>query len=486
MKNTTALWTVTLLLSLSTGAAAAGVLNRNTRPVGLAAVRHMTAPPQATQATPPQTPAATQPQAPAAAPPAPGQAKTPQWKSREEYDAFNAMATEKDLNKRISLAEAFLQKYSNSDFKSMAYVAEMQSYFQLNKSDEAAAAAMKALGSDPDNLDALTFLSYVFPFTFKADAPDAASKLSRADSDARHGLEVLQKLPKPANVTDEQFNQAVKQKRAVFNECIGFVALQRKDYAAAITASKAAAEDAPSDVYTFYRLGLAYIYSTPPDYDHAIWYISRAVALAQASKNPAGDEINKFLKRAYINYHGNDQGLSDIITQAAASVNPPDGFKVAAMEIPKPTGDPNKDAFNTMTFALKLGGEKAQKTWDALKGQTIELGGAVDSVEKAPEGAGTLVRIDILDQSKATDGVYDIELKDTTQPNAKNLAKGDLLRFKGTADSYTATPNLILTLVGEVVTELPDKPAAKEKPKPTKTGTTTHKTTGATKKKPTH
>ena len=182
-----------------------------------------------------------------------------------------------------------------------------------------------------------------------------------------------------------------------------------------------------------------------------------------------------------MNYHGNDQGLADIITQAATSVNPPDGFKVAQMEIPKPTGDANKDGFNTMTFALKLGGDKAQKTWDALKGQAIELGGAVDSVEKAPDGTGYVVRIDILDQSKATDGVWDIELKDTTQPNAKNLAKGDFLRFKGTADSYTATPNLILTLVGQVTTELPDKPASKEKPKPTKTGTT-HKST-TTKKK---
>ena len=82
--------------------------------------------------------------------------------------------------------------------------------------------------------------------------------------------------------------------------------MQRKDYPNAITALKAATADNPSDVYAFYRLGLAYMYSTPPDYDHAVWYIARAVALAQAAKNPAGDDINTFLKRAYVNYHGND------------------------------------------------------------------------------------------------------------------------------------------------------------------------------------
>jgi len=75
------------------------------------------------------------------------------------------------------------------------------------------------------------------------------------------------------------------------------------------------------------------------------------------------------------------------------------------------------------------------------------------------------VRIAVLDSTKSADG-YDIELKDSTQANVKNLQKGDLCRFKGTADSYTATPNLIMTLVGEVTTDLPDKPPVKEKPKP--------------------
>src|SRR5260370_19980696 len=58
--------------------------------------------------------------------------KQPQWKSRDEYDAFNVMATEKDPNKRVTLAEAFIQKFSNSDFKDKAYQVEMGTYAQLN------------------------------------------------------------------------------------------------------------------------------------------------------------------------------------------------------------------------------------------------------------------------------------------------------------------------------------------------------------------
>ena len=190
--------------------------------------------------------------------------------------------------------------------------------------------------------------------------------------------------------------------------------------------------------------------------------------LAQAAKDPNAEQFTSDLKRTYVGYHGNDQGLDDIEKQAAASVNPPDGFKVAAMEAPKHTGNPLVDGFNDMTYPLKFGGETAQKAWDGLKGQPIGLGGVVDSVEKGSEAGTYLVRIGILDQTKATPGSYDIELKDSKQPNVKNLQRGDAVTFKGTADSYTATPNVVLTVVGEITQPdpLPDKPPVKEKPKP--------------------
>ena len=437
MTKTTALWTLTILISLSSGATAGEIASRSARSVDLTLMGRMMAPPQAA---------------------------SPQWKTREEYDAFDAMTKATDPDKKIALAEAFVQKYPTSDFRTAAYLTEMQVYFSQGKSDQAVDAAKKVLGIDPDNLDALAFLSYVFPFAFKPADPDATAKLSRADGDAHHGLDVLQKLQKPEKVTDEQFKQYVNPKRALFNSAIGFVALQRKDYANAITALKTANGDNPSDVYAFYRLGLAYLYSAPPDYNNAIWNIARAVALAQAAKNPAGDEISKFLKRAYVNFHGTDTGLSDIIAQTAASPLPPDGFKITKAEAPAHTGNNTVDAFNTLTYPLKLGGETAQKQWDGIKGQPVSnFGGTLMSAEKGADSDSYLVHIAVLDSTKAADG-YDIELKVTAQPNVKNLQKGDLLTFKGTLDSYVGTPSLILTLVGEVTSDLPDKPPAKPKP----------------------
>jgi tetratricopeptide (TPR) repeat protein len=445
MKTTIALCILTLLVGISAGAAAGQVASRSAGCVGLVPATHMQAPPQA--------------------------AKQPQWKSREEYDAFNAMATEKDPNKKISLAEAFLQKFANSDFKAGAYVTEMQAYFQLGKSDQAIEAGKKVLETDPDNLPALRLMSFTFPFLYKPDEADATSKLSRADSDAHHGLEVLQKLQKPAGATDEQFQQGVKEFRSVFNSCVGFVALQRKDYASAITSFKAAIEDNPSDIYTFYRLGLAYLYSAPPDYDNGIWNLARSVDLAKAANAPNAEAIQKYFEQAYTNRHGSDAGQQDVLEQAKTSVTPPDGFKVTPAERHKPTGNQAIDYFYGLEDTMKAGGDQATRIWQQTKGQPFGYGGKVVSVEKGSEPDTTLVGIAITDPSKASD-TADILLRDK-QPDAKYLAKGDLVAsFKGTIAEYNMTPSFTLTLDGTIDDESlaaakeESKTRAKPKPKP--------------------
>ena len=192
---------------------------------------------------------------------------------------------------------------------------------------------------------------------------------------------MLQKFQKPANVTDEQFKQYVDPKRALFNSSIGFVALQRKDYANAITALKAATADNPSDVYTFYRLGLAYLYSTPPDYDHAIWYIARAVALAKAAKDrrECRRDARSILKQAYVSYHGTDTGLADILdaSRLPAPTRPTD-LRWRPRRRHKPTGNQNVDAFQHADLpAEDWVARQRRRNGTRMKGQPLGLGGTV-------------------------------------------------------------------------------------------------------------
>jgi hypothetical protein len=133
-----------------------------------------------------------------------------------------------DPLKALSLAEAFLLRFPNSDFQVDAYLAEMRALYRLEGIDQAVEAARRALSVDRDNLDALAFLSDVFRFSFKRNDREPRANLARANRDAQHGLEVLANLPKPDNLTAEQFNASVTPYRAAFNIAVGFVALQRR------------------------------------------------------------------------------------------------------------------------------------------------------------------------------------------------------------------------------------------------------------------
>ncbi len=379
---------------------------------------------------------------------APQQAAAPkqrQWKSTAEYNAFNAMAKETDPNKKVALAEAFLQKYANSDFAYLAHQAMMGAYQQLGDSAKAMNEAHAVLKDDPNNLDALRYLSFAFPYIYKPTDPNSSQDLSQAKSTAQQGLDVLAKLQKPANASQEQFDSAVKGLRSIFNGTLGFVALQQKDYATAITHFKSALEDNPKDMYNTYRLGVAYLSQNPPDYNDGFWYVARAEAIGKGSSSTDVSGIDKYLKGSYACYHGGLDGLDQLISQAGSSETPPPDFQVSALAAPAATGNPNLDNFNKVVFRLKVDGcpSIVQQTWAQLKTQPLGLGGFVHGVSKSDAG-GYVVQIS-LDKSKAADS-YDIELQDSAQPKVSDLAEGDPIRFQGVIASYVTTPNFVLTL----------------------------------------
>ncbi len=391
------------------------------------------------------TPAQADP-AGAGAPQAAAAAKQPQWKSRAEYDAFEAFVKQTDPSKRLPLIQAFLQKYPNSDFKANALVAEMQTYVQLDNSAKAIAAAKKVLAANPDQLDALAYLSFTFPYTYKPTDPDAATQLSQGLAEAQHGLEVLQNFKKPPGVTDAQFHAYIQPKRAIFNTAIGFANFQQKNYAAAIAPLQAAMQDRPKDPLTLSLLGQAYISATPPDFNNGIWYLARAAALAKDASSPNAPQLEKFYSQVYESRHGSNQGEKEVLAQAGSSPAPPAGFNVTPPPKHKPTGDKNLDAFYQLEDALIVGGDTARQNWKQLQDQPIGLVGTVDSVQPGSDPGTTLVNVDITPKAKSEAGVYNIQLQDSTQPDAKLLQPGDPVQFQGTLAAYTAAPTFYLTV----------------------------------------
>ncbi len=209
----------------------------------------------------------------------------PQWKSREEYDAYMVFAQEQDQNKKIGLIDAFFEKFKDTDFKEAILIQKMQAYQGLNDGAGTAKTAREVLAINPNQVDALYLLSFTFPYRFQPGGADAESALSRARSDARTGLSALEQMQKPSNMSDSQFADYVKPRRLVFNNTVGFAALQQKDYPTAITYLKVVSGETPNDALVFYRIGLAYLYSDPADHDNSVWYLARDVSMAGAGNN---------------------------------------------------------------------------------------------------------------------------------------------------------------------------------------------------------
>lgn len=372
-------------------------------------------------------------------------AKGPQWKSRAEYDAYQAMLKGSTPQQKLQLAQEFLQKYPTSDFKAGAYDIEAQSYQQMNQVNQAVTAADNALKNNPNDLYSLDLTDYVFPYLYNPKSPGASTQLTQIQTEAKHGLELLQQQQKPAGVSEEQFDAVVKSYRFHFNRALGFVALQQKDDASAITYLKAAEGDNANDSYTSYFLGEAYLGSNPPDYDNALWSLARSVSLAKKSNDPILSASQKAYSQWYEYRHGSNAGEEDLVTQAASSDTPPSGFKVAPPPKHAATGNATVDAFYGWQDALSVGGDAAQSAWNQIKGQSYGVLAYVESVQPGTSPDSYVVRATIIPDDKGKAGMYNL-LIDTDQANAKYLKLGTPFTFKGTISAYTASPSFVLTV----------------------------------------
>ena len=65
--------------------------------------------------------------------------------------------------------------------------------------------ADKTLQLNPNDLTVLTRVGWVIPLRQIPPRPVSRTSLPRRNNDEKHALEILATLPKPAELTDEQF-----------------------------------------------------------------------------------------------------------------------------------------------------------------------------------------------------------------------------------------------------------------------------------------
>lgn len=381
-------------------------------------------------------------------------AAAPVIKDPAEYNAYVAAMGQKDNNAKISGMEAFLTQYPNSVMKNQALEILMGAYQQAGNIPKTIETANKLTAADACNERALALLAYFDRALAQGGDKNAAQDLVDGKKNGEQGISCFDK------VTDPDIKKMQPQMTSIFDSVIGVADLQdatsptataqqkQDDYAAAIKYLRPAVDANPTDFSVVWPLALAYLSSTPADYQNGIWFAARAAAVAPAAAEP---QIEKYAKGQYVKFHAGEDGWTDVL--AAAKAN---SAQVAIKPAPTPAeqahtmlqgADPTKMDFATWEFILSNGSSDDQAAvWNAIKGKPVQMNGTIISTE--PDTFMIAGSSDDIDAKKA-----DITLKFEDKVPAKMIPKdGASFDFQGEPSDYTPSPFMMTMEKGRLLT----------------------------------
>ncbi len=415
------------------------------------------------------------PQNPPAAQGTPAAAPTesaPTIKDPAEYNAYVNAVQQQDPNAKISALEAFLVQYPSSVMKTTGLEVLMGTYQTVNNPAKMADTAKRLLVVNPCSLPALALLTYTSRQALSTGQNPQQSLTDLAQYSSK-GVDCVKTGTKPAASSEADFDALKKKVNPIFEGGAGFAAFQNKDYPAAQTHLRAAVEAQPDDpqaVLNVYPLALAYL--SPPqrtddDTINGMFFLARAVNLTNGNA-----DISKYLEKSYKNYHGSDDGLTDLMTCAKAAPLPtPDCPKISKYIPPTPAQQahtivdgktPEQIAqlsFGEWELVLSAGAPEDQdKVWGVIKGKPLQMEGNVIEATSNTELHIAASADDI--EKKAAD----ITLAMTGPiPAAKMPKSDDVFDFQGVPTSYTPSPFMMMMEDGKLLKKA-GAPAPKKPP----------------------
>ncbi|HVO56426.1 MAG TPA: hypothetical protein VMT51_01895 [Dongiaceae bacterium] len=373
-----------------------------------------------------------------------------------EYNAEQDCGKITDPTAKLRCLDDFVSKYPNSTLLIYVYPMYYQSYYQLKNYPKAIDYADKfvALGdkvSANDKYQALYVRSYAY---VALPAADQVAQAKGAIAASAAALKLLPDLKKPDTLDEKAFDEEKKKGAILFNATAAQAAMSAKDFPTAINYYKAAlALNPPDEAIESYRLGQAYLGSTPPQPMDAFWYFARAVTSKTATQQQS-TQVKTYLRKLILNYQQaacdtlTDAELNELLQLAGTSAERPATYKI-------PSAAELDAARKDMTIAsviadLKAGGDKAKVTWLAACGLEFpDVPGKLMEVvaPAAPTDPVVLKEAFVTNQAEFDAATTpNMEVKVTDQPEAAKLDKDatPTPRFTGTLVAFDPDPAFML------------------------------------------
>jgi len=388
--------------------------------------------------------------------PAGGQDAGKQPYTMPEYNAEQACGNDKNPSTQVKCLDDFVSKYPNSNLLIYVYPMYYQSYFQLKDYAKVMEYAdkMVALGDKVD-ANAKYAALYARALAFASlPAAGQATQAKGAVAAAEAALKLIPELKKPDNMDDNAFSEQKKQATNYLNGTAAQAAMVSKDYPNAIKYYKAVLAGQPKpevEAITEYRLGQAYLGSTPPQQIDGFWHVARAITSKGATQQQV-TQLKTYLRKLIVNYQQAacdnliDAEFNELLQLAGSSADRPDTYKI-------PSATDLDAARKDMTIAsvitdLKAGGDKAKVTWLASCG--LEFPDVPGKLMEVTPGATAADPIVLKVAFVTSDAEFqaattpNMEVKVVGQPEAAKLEKDNPVRFSGTLMSYDPEPAFML------------------------------------------
>jgi tetratricopeptide (TPR) repeat protein len=172
------------------------------------------------------------------------------------YKAFSDTKPE-DADKRIQLGEKYVEKYPNGKYDAQVYQGLTTAEYSKQDLPKMYADADKTLALNPDDVTVLVLVGWVIPHNFDPNDLAAESRLDKGEKYEKHALEILATLPKPANLTDEQFAKVKAQGESQAHSGLGLIYFRRQNYEESVAElKKSTADPANQDATDYYVMGV--------------------------------------------------------------------------------------------------------------------------------------------------------------------------------------------------------------------------------------
>ncbi len=268
-----------------------------------------------------------------------------EWKERAEYELYDSVSKSQDPNQWVAALDKWKAQYPQSDFADLRRQLYLASYRALNKPREAFDAASEVLKDNPNNLVALSaMVEYLYPLVPLTQAdltPQQSADLDAAEKAAlqlQNNLDVVcSKENRPPDMTDDQVVKAKPALQILAKRAIGYIALDRRDYAKAQAELAGVLQLDPNQGQVSFWLGRAILAQnkTKPELQPlALYHFARAALYDGPASLTSGDRgtLNVYLKDVYAKYHGSADGLDKLLALAKSSAMPPAGFSIKSRQ----------------------------------------------------------------------------------------------------------------------------------------------------------